>query len=41
MENNVYSSFVITIVGIDNLYDRLGSIGIICYCPYTNVKKRA
>jgi hypothetical protein len=39
MENNVYSSFIITIVGIDNLYNRIIRLNISCYCLYTSVKE--
>lgn len=39
MENNVYSSFVDTIVVIDNLYNRIISFNISSHCPYTDVKE--
>ncbi len=39
MEHNVYSSFVDTFVGIDNLYNRIISPNISCYCLYTGVKE--
>jgi len=40
MENHVYSSFIITLVGIDNLYNRIISLNISGYCLYTDVKER-